>query len=276
MAVPELSVEGPSFAERVRKAEEITQKLQANQWNFDLAPEIFGKLAACDVFAKEIVNIHDGRVQMRLGRLVMKSVGTLMQLESPESSLAETLNVGPNVFDEVNRQLGSKGLNDFPEFRKLDQPQEVDFYGLTSFYQARDLVFWSALHECGLSPSGFEDLARNIYAGQVVRSLLFRPSRPSLDPKNPAVIQAHTGLQIPTPVVKWIPKPIFGGISKKTLHIDTLLTLEPTNASHPYLPLVSEGTIVLDNRRYYMRRFAGISPKDALRGPGVPQEGATS
>ncbi|HZY30451.1 MAG TPA: hypothetical protein VFF86_02305 [Candidatus Methylomirabilis sp.] len=275
MPIPRPSVEGPAFAERVRKAEELTQQLAAGQWDFKLAPQLFGRPAACDVFAKEIVNIHDGHVQRRLGRLVMKGAGAVFQLNSPSSALGRTLgNIESSVFDKINQQLGSKGLADLPDFAEVDRLQHVEFYDPTNFYQVRDLIFWSVLHECGLSPSGLEDFATHLAAGEVVRSLLFRPASPTEDLRHAIFMQGFTGVEFPTPVVQWIPKPIYGGVSPQTLHIDTLLTLDQTNLSHPYLDLVAEGSLAFEGRRYYMRRFAGVSPKIGLRGPDVPPEGA--
>jgi len=268
----EPSVEGPDFATKVRRAEEITHRLQTNHWKFATVPEMFAK-ATCDVVAKEIVTIHDGRVQTLYGRLVMKGIGSTFQLESPASALNVTLPGRPKLFDDINRQIGSRGLSDFEDFRKLPLPQEAEFFGQTMFYQVRDLVFWSALHECGLSPSGFEELAGHINRGEVVTSLLFKPSRSSKDLDSPVLALAHTCKQFPTPVVQWIPKPLFGGVARETLHIDTLLTEEPCQVSHPFLPLVADGIVVVDNRRYHMRRFAGTSPKDAVRGPGTGAEG---
>jgi hypothetical protein len=276
---PFLSVEGPEFAEQVRQAESLTQELQSHNWDFELAPETWARAsAACDVAAKEIVNIHDGRLQTRFGRLVMKGAGVRFNLMSHESPLSLYLggNGHSKVFDEVNRQIGSDGLDDFPEYRELGPPQRVDLYNPTVFYQLRDVVFWNALNGFRLFPSGFEDVAKQLASGNVIRNVLFEPTLTPEDSEQPIYMQAHSAVQFPTPVVEWMPKPLYGGMSEYSFHIDTLLTVEPTSVSHPYLSLVGEGTAVLGDRRYYMRRFAGISQKDATRGPGVPPEGATT
>src|SRR6266536_1236772 len=251
MAVAAPSVEGPEFAEKVRRADEITRRLQESNWDFDAVPELFTRAATCDVVAKEIVTIHDGRAQTLLGRLVMNGIGEEFQLNSPSSALNITLPGRPEVFKEINDQLGSRGLEDFEEFQGVKDIQQVVFYDFTNFYQARDLAFWSALYDCGLSPSRF-----------------------SLDSR-PVYVQGFTGKRFPTPVVEWIPKPLFGGIAPDTLHLETLLTLDPTDLAHPFLPLVAEGAVELDGRRYYMRRFAGTSAKAAVRGPGVGPEKAS-
>jgi hypothetical protein len=72
--------------------------------------------------------------------------------------------------------------------------------------------------------------------------------------------------------VEWMDKPLYGGLAKETHHIEYLLTPEPSRISHPYLPLEGEGTIEYGHRRYYLRRFVGVTPKDGLRGPDVPAE----
>src|SRR5436190_22178883 len=96
---PFLSVEGPEFAERVRVAEELTQRLERANWDFAAAEEFFvGRYADCDVAAKEIVNVFDGRMQTRYGRLVMKGTGARFNLFSHESPLSVYLGGRPRVF----------------------------------------------------------------------------------------------------------------------------------------------------------------------------------
>ncbi|HZM75863.1 MAG TPA: hypothetical protein VFC19_09065 [Candidatus Limnocylindrales bacterium] len=270
-----LSVEGPEFAERVRVAAEITNQLEQQNWDFNAAPEVFAREAACDVAAKEIVTTFDGRVQTRYGRLVMKGAGARFNLLSHESPRAAFLGVRPDVFAEVNVQVGSAGLLDFPEFARMSPLQRVELFNPNVFYQLRDVVFWSVLYQSGLFPTGFEDIGRQISSGNVIRNLLFAPSVPSSNGRQELFMEAFSAVQFPTDVVEWMPKPLFGGMSTESLHIDTLLTLDPTDLSHPYLDLVAEGKVVFQDRSYYMRRFAGISPKDATRGPGVPAEERT-
>jgi hypothetical protein len=272
----ELSVEGPDFAEQVRGAEEVVRKFLDNQGNFEAVPELFAPSAACDVLAKEITIVHDGRLETRVGRLVMMGVGKQFNLMGPESALSVFKTAGSALLDEVNRQVGSDGLNDFDEFRRFGRPQQVEFYNFETFYQVRDVVFWSALQRCGLIPSGLEHMARHIAEGKIIRNMLFSPAVPARSEEEPAIMEVRCmEVQFPTPVVEWMDKPLFGGMVKETMHIQNLLTLEPTDVSHPYLPLVSEGTVEFGHRRYYLRRFAGVSPKQGLRGPGIPPEGAT-
>lgn len=270
-----LSVEGPEFARRVRQVDSLARRLESKNWDFKEAPEVFADDARCDVAAKEIVSIYDGRVQTRLGRLVMKGAGTRFNLMSHESPRSLYLGSRQDVFDAVNRQVGSHGLLDFPEFRQFGPLQRIDFYNPTVFYQLRDVVFWNTLNGFGLFPTGFEDVAKQLVAGNVIRNVLFTPAIPSADEKQALYMEGFSGVSFPTPVVEWMPKPLFGGMSERSIHVETLLTLEPTSISHPYLPLIAEGTIVLEDRRYFMRRFAGISAKDATRGPGVSPEGAS-
>ena len=80
-------------------------------------------------------------------------------------------------------------------------------------------------------------------------------------------------LQFPSRVVEWMDKPLYGGLAKDTLHVETLLTLKPSRVSHPYLPLTGEAKIRLNGTAYYLKRFSGKTPKEGLRGPGVPEEG---
>ena len=274
MALPALSVEGPEFAQRVKEADALTRKLEENQWDFDIAPQLFGRTAACDVAAKEIAIIHDGKMQTRIGRLVMTGVGSQFNLLGPESPLALLKNSNSSLLDTINSQVGSSGLYDFDEFHKLRPPQRVEFHNFNTFYQPRDLVFWSALYDCGLFPSGFEHMVRHMAAGRAIHNVLFDPAIGALDMRSPVTMQAAClMLQFPTPEIEWMDKPLFGGVVRETMHIVNLLTLEQTKASHPYLPLVGEGKVEYCEQRYYLRRFVGISPKTALRGPGIPPEG---
>ena len=119
-------------------------------------------------------------------------------------------------------------------------------------------------------------------SGNVIRNVIFSPSAPSRsaweigdsEERQPIFMEGISGVQFPTSVVEWMPKPLYGGMSTEALHIETLLTTEQTDLGHPYLELVAEGRLRLDDQTYFMRRFMGISQKDALRGPGVPPEGA--
>jgi|SwirhirootsSR3_FD_contig_31_18948640_length_1073_multi_5_in_0_out_0_1 hypothetical protein len=280
---PFLRAEGPEFLEQVKRTNELVARLEDARWDFDAVPEIFARAsAACDVAAKEIVSVFDGEQQTRWGRLVIKGAGARFNLMSHESPLARYVGARPSVFADVNRQVGSKGLNDFPEFADMGAPQEVQFFNPTVFYQLKDVVFWNALNGFQLFPSGFEDVRRMFASGNVIRNVIFSPSAPSRsaweigdsEERQPIFMEGISGVQFPTSVVEWMPKPLYGGMSTEALHIETLLTTEQTDLGHPYLELVAEGRLRLDDQTYFMRRFMGISQKDALRGPGVPPEGA--
>jgi len=268
------SVEGPAFAEKVREAEEATDLLQRHNWDFKASPKVYALQATCDVAAKEIILIHDGEIQTRIGRLVMLGAGTVFNLMGPESARSIFKDTGSHAFDEVNRQLGSRGLHDVPAFERFARAQEVTFYNHTAFYQLRDLVFWSILHGGGLFPSGFAKFAQEIASGKIIHNALFTPAIRSKDTARP-VSMAATCLSVsfPTSVVEWMEKPIYGGMVTETIHIVNLLTPRPTTVSHPYLPLTGEGKVSLNHHPYYLRRFVGVSPKDGLRGPGVAPEG---
>jgi len=269
---PFLSVEGPEFADMVRTADELTRRLEHNNWDFDAAPEIFARDAACDVAAKEIVTVFDGQVQTRYGRLIMKGAGARFNLMSHESPRAVYLGARPAIFDLVNAQVGSAGLFDFEEFRRIPQLQRITFENPSVFYQVRDVIFWSVLHRTGLFPTGFEDIGKQLSSGNVIRNVLFTPAKPSYDGK-PIFMEGYAAVQFPTEVIEWMPKPLYGGMTTESFHVDTVLTTERTDDSHPYLDLVAEGSVLWQDRTYFMRRFAGISPKDATRGPKVPAEG---
>jgi hypothetical protein len=280
---PFLRAEGPEFLEQVRRSVGVATRLEQAGWDFEATPEIFAReSAACDVAAKEIVSVFDGEQQTRWGRLVIKGAGARFNLMSHESPLARYVGGRPSVFAQVNRQVGSKGLHDFAEYAEMDPPQEVQFYNPSVFYQLRDVVFWNSLNGFQLFPSGFEDVRRVFAAGNVIRNLLFSPGAPTKtawelhdgEQRRPIFMEGFSGVQFPTGVVEWMPKPLYGGMSKQALHIETLLTKDETDLAHPYLDLVAEGRVRIDDEGYFMRRFMGISQKDAMRGPGVPPEGA--
>jgi hypothetical protein len=273
MALRRPSVEGPDFFKLVKQTGETVRKLEASSWDFDTVPEVFAKDAAADVVAKEIVHVHDGKTMSRYGRLVMGGVGAQFNLMGPIPPNAALRVSHRGVLEEINRQLKSKGLDDLPEFRKLGKTQAVEFYNYEIFYTLRDLVFWLILHDAGSFPSSLEVMVRHMAAGNVVQSNRYAPLKPSRTHRKPALMSA-TGLmvQFPSPVIEWMDKPIFGGLAKDTIHVETLLTLKATDVSHPYLPLQREGKLRFANQKYYYRRFVGVTPKDGLRGPNISAE----
>lgn len=204
----------------------------------------------------------------------MGGVGATFNLMGPIPS-DSVLKVGPTpILQQVNRQIKSKGLRDLKEFRSLGEAQPVDFYNYSIFYSMEDLVFWSLVHDAGVFPSGLEHMARHFAAGNFIQNSLYSPPKPSRSMRNPSVMMsAGLNLQFPSRVVEWMDKPLFGGITRETMHVETLLTLKPSKVSHPYLPLTLESKVKINDTDYYLKRFVGITPKEGLRGPGVPEEG---
>lgn len=275
MAMTSPSVEGPDFLRHVKLAEDKTRRLAEAGWDFGAVPEMFGRTAACDVVAKDMVLIHDGRVQTRYGRLFLAGVGDRFNLMGPEHARAIFRTDPHRVVDEVNRQLGGSLLDGVEALGKYGRPQQAELFNLTNFFQPRDLVFYTALHEYGLYPSGFENLLRHFAAGKIVHNMEFMPPIPSAREKEPALMAiSPLHMEFPTPTLEWMEEPLYGGIAKETWHVETILTAEPSKLSHPYLELVGEGRIELCGRRWHMRRFHGKTQKEGVRGPKVPPERA--
>lgn len=268
------SVEGIEVINIIRQARETISQLKASNWDFERFPQVFAKNPAADVLAKEILHIHDGKTMTRIGRLYMGGVGATFNLMGPIPSDSQFKVAPATALDEINRQTKSKGLNDLKEFRALGKPQPVEFFNYSLFYSMEDLVFWALVHDAGVFPSGLEHMARHFAAGNLVQNSLYSPSSPSRSKKSPAVmVSVGLNLKFPSRVVEWMDKPLYGGLAKETIHVESLLTLKPSKVSHPYLPLTNEGKVKLDGTSYYLKRFSGITPKEGLRGPGVPEEG---
>jgi hypothetical protein len=273
MALTGLSVDGPSFAERVRDAHAVVRRLEENNWDFKAAPEAFAPRADADVVAKEIAVLFDGHYLTRIGRLVMGGIGTEFNLMGPIPARSELRVTDSRVLDTIQTQLGTRGLREFDAMAALDAPQKVDFYNYTMFYRTEDLVFWSVLNGAGCFPSTLEHMARRIDGGDILQNVVYRPSRVAKE--GPVMMEAACLMVgFPTETVEWMDRPLYGGFAKETMHIEYLLTPERTDVSHPYLPLVNEGVIDLDGRRLHIRHFEGTSPKDGLRGLDVPFERA--
>jgi hypothetical protein len=271
-------VEGPDWVVAVREATELVDKLQANNWDFDAVPQAFARKAAADVVAKEVLHIHDGRTMTRFGHLILGGVGEAFNLMGPIPSDSRFMVTDSSMLDEVRKQVGSKGVEDLEEFQKIrskyGEIQRVKFFNYGAFYTLRDLVFWLLVHDAGCFPSTLETMVRHFAAGNIVQNHMYTPAKPSRNGDKPALMTPGACLmvQFPSTVVEWMDKPMFGGLAEDTLHIEYLLTPEPSDVSHPYLPLVSESKARLGYQDYYLRMFAGVTPKDALRGPGVPPE----
>jgi len=281
MAVNRPFVEGPEWITLVRNATKLVNKLEANNWDFDAVPQAFARKAAADVVAKEVLHIHDGHTMTRMGHLVMGGVGGAFNLMGPIPSDSRFMVTDSTALNEVKKNLGSRGLDDLEEYHKLTarygELQTVKFFNYGAFYTLRDLVFWLLVHDAGCFPTTLETMVRHFAAGHVVQNDMYMPARPSKDRERPALMTtgACMMVQFPSTVIEWMDKPMFGGLAEDTVHVEYLLTLQPTDVSHPYLPLVGEGKVRLGYQDYYQRTFAGVTPKDALRGPGVPAEKPT-
>ncbi|MFN8580295.1 MAG: hypothetical protein U0163_04865 [Gemmatimonadaceae bacterium] len=275
MAMRELSVEGPDYLKRVDIAERNTTKLAKAGWDFGQVPGLFGRSAACDVVGKEIVIIFDGSRQTRVGRLYIAGVGQQFHLMGPEHARATFKTDTSGIVDEVNHQFGGNLLEETDALRKFGRAQRADLFNFTNFYQPRDLIFYAALREVGLFPSGFEHMLNQFAAGKLVHNVEFMPPMPSERENAPVLMVASSmHMEFPTRVLEWMDKPLYGGIAKETWHVETVLTTEPTKVSHPYLEMIGEGRLEVGGRRYYMRRFHGKTQKQGVRGPKVPPEGA--
>lgn len=279
MAVNRPFVEGPDWVMVVREAEELVRKLEANNWDFDAVPQAFARNAAADVVAKEVLHIHDGRTMTRFGHLMMGGVGEAFNLMGPIPSDSRFMVADSSALDELRRQTGMKILEDLDEFREIQRRygeiQRVKFFNYGAFYTLRDLVFWLLVHDAGCFPSTLETMVRHFASGHIVQNTMYAPARPAKNGDKPVLMTPGACLmvQFPSTVVEWMDRPMFGGLAEDTLHIEYLLTPEPSDVSHPYLPLVGESKARLGYQEYYLRTFAGVTPKDALRGPGVPPEG---
>ena len=274
MRVQRASVEGIDSIRIIREARATVQALKENNWNFARSPQVFARDPFADVVAKEIVHIFDGRSMTRVGRLYMMGTGTHFNLMGPIHPDA-VFKVGSDAaITEVNHQLKSRGLRDMAEFRALGKAEPVEFYNYSLFYDMSDLVFWSLVHDAGVFPSGLEHMARHFAAGNLVQNSLYAPAKASRSKKAPSFMASGClNLSFPTRVVEWMDKPLYGGAAPETMHVETLLTLKASKVSHPYLEPTHEGKVVLQGTTYYLKRFAGITPKEGTRGPGVAAEG---
>lgn len=170
MAVTQPLVQGPEFARRAKAAEEVVAKLNSNNMDFAEAPEVFSQTASADVLAKEIAHIHDGKTMRRVGYLVMGGVGEQFNLMGNIPANSEFKIGGGDLIAEINRQLGTNGLQDLPEYRALGQTQQIEFYNYSNFFQLRDLVHWLVLHGAGCFPSTLELMVRAFAAATSSRT----------------------------------------------------------------------------------------------------------
>jgi hypothetical protein len=270
-----LSVEGPDFAKSVRHAQALVDKLEQNNWDFALTPELYARDSRADVLAKELVFVHDGQQQTIYGRLFTGGFGDTFNLMGPVHANAEFQIAPTDIFDRLHEQTGTQGLRDIPEFNQLPQAQPVHLYNYTYFFTIRDLIFWHALHHSGAYPSTLEHMARNFPMGKVIQNSMYTPRHKSKDPTKPNVM-TFEWLQVsfPTPHVEWMEQPLYGGLVKETIQAEYLLTRDKTEISHPYLKVAHESRVKWDGNDWHVRLFHGITPKDAQVGPGKLPEGA--
>lgn len=270
---PDLSVEGPKFAEMVVEARALTDKLEQSNWDFDLVPQLYAKQGRADVLGKALVYTHDGTRQTIYGRLVTGGVGSRFNLMGPVQSSA-TFRIAPSdVFDVLRKQTKTNGLQDLKEFRRLPKAQPVELYNYTNFFSLRDLVFWHILYKVGSYPSTLVHMARNFPLGKVIQNSVYSPSKPSHDPNKPVIMTFdRLVVSFPTKQVEWMEQPLYGGLVKETMQAEYLLTLKESTTSHPYLPPVKEGKVRWQGKSWYYRYFLGTTPKDAVTGPGMGPE----
>jgi hypothetical protein len=284
MALNRPAVSGPEFARIVANASEKVDRLVESNWDFDSVPEIFARQQHADVLAKEAIHLHDGRTMTRIGRLALGGVGkhfNLMGSIPADATFKVATEYTSFALDAINQQVGYKGLYDVPEYRQIEamlsNAEQVEFNNYGMFARPQDLVLWLLVHDAGCFPSTLETIIRRFAMGNVVQNNMYSTKRPSKDPKRPAVMKSPGLLvQFPSKVVEWMEMPIYGGLTDTTVKVEHLLTLTPTKVSHPYLPLVLESKVRLVDHDYYLRTYSGQTPKEAPRGPGVPQEAPTA
>lgn len=275
------AVDGPDFARIVADAAEKVQRLEANDWDFDSVPEVFARPQRADVIGKEAVHMFDGRTMTRVGRLVLGGVGehfNLLGTFPANSTFRVATEYTSHVLHEVHRQAGSRGLHELDEFSQIEerygQAEQIEFSNYGMFYRLQDLVQWLLVHDAGCFPSTLESIIRRFAQGNVVQNNMYSTKQPSHDPEHPSIMRSPGLLvQFPSKTIEWMEQPIFGGLVDKTIKVEHLLTVTPTEVSHPFLPLVLESKVRLVDQDYYLRTYSGSAPKEALRGPGVAEEG---
>ncbi|HEX3128141.1 MAG TPA: hypothetical protein VH394_12495 [Thermoanaerobaculia bacterium] len=274
MAVTGSSVEGPEFRTLLQRAEASVARIEAANWDFALVPELFSPDAAADVLAKQMVHVFDGKTVTRFGRLVMGGVGPRFNLMGPIFSHAKFRVSKTTIIDEVEDQLGTKGLADFPEFRALGKPQKVEFYNYTLLYNIREFARWFLLNGSGCFPSSLEFIVRFFAAGNIIQSNMYEPAVPSKNKKRPAIMESELlTVTYSAREFEWMDTPLFGGLNPNTILLEYVATPKPSKISHPYLKFDGEHAVKLGGKPYYIRRFSGIAPKNGVRHGSVPQEG---
>jgi len=280
MALNRPAVGGPEFVRIVAEARAKVERLEAAQWDFAAVPEVFARPQHADVMAKEAVHMFDGRTMTRVGRLVLGGTGAhfnLMGTFPADSTFRVATEYTSKVLGEVHQQVGRDAMSDLPAYDEIQQlyrrAEDIEFSNYGMFYSLRDLVQWLLVHDAGCFPSTLETIVRRFAQGNVVQNNMYSTNSPSDDPSNPSIMRSP-GLmvQFPSKVVEWMEQPIYGGLVDETIKVEHLLTVMPTDVSHPYLPLVLESKVRILDQDYYLRTYGGTAPKEALRGPGVPEE----
>ena len=273
MAVTKPFVEGPDYVARTRMATEMVRKLAENRFNFDAVPQVYARDSRADVLSKEIVHIFDGQRVTRVGRLVIGGVGEYFNLMGPIPSDSAIKITDGSLIETVNRQLGGGGIHDHPDYRNLREVQEVEFFNYGMFHTLEELVHWMLVHETGCYPSTLQHVIREFARGRILQNYMYRANRRARMPDQPVIMQAACmSYSFPSRVMEWMDRPLFGGLAKETMHVETLLTLGPSDASHPHLELVGEGKVEFCHQLFHARQFMGTTGKDGTRAPGVPEE----
>jgi hypothetical protein len=273
VGAPDPPLEGPAFARKVEEARALTDKLEKSNWDFDLVPQVYSKNSRADVLGKTVVYVHDGQRETIYGHLVTGGVGARFNLMGPVQSNSVFRIVSTDVFAVLKKQTKTNGLRDIKAFRKLPKAEPVELYNYTNFFSLRDLVFWHILYGVGSYPSTLVHMARNFPLGKIIQNSVYTPSKPSMDPENPAIM-TFEGLSVsfPTKQVEWMEQPLYGGLVKETMQAEYLLTAKESKVSHPYLPESKAGKVRWQGKSWYYRYFVGTTPKEALTGPGMGPE----
>ena len=271
---PDLSVEGPAFVEKVARAGEIISRLKQGGWDFEKASEIFAHDAQADVLGKEIVNVYDGREITRYGTLIVGGVGEAFNLIGHFPSTATFRVNALSIVGEVKAALGSDGLTEIPRYKKLGQPQKIEFFNYSIFYTLEELILFFILNNSGCFPSTLEHLKRLFAAGNIVQGSQYVPAVPSFDAERPAIMKVDgLVMSFPSSTMEWMERPLFGGLDSATVHKEYLLTPERTELAHPFLELERDGKVTLNGRTWHVREFGGVVQKDGIRDASVPEEG---
>ena len=274
----------PEFARIVQDARQKVERLKASNWDFAAVPEVFARPQRADVMGKEAVHMFDGRTMTRVGRLVLGGVGqhfNLLGTFPADATFRVATEYTSKVLDELHQQVGRDALDEVPAYREIQKSyadaEQVEFSNYGMFYSLSDLVEWLLIHDAGCFPSTLETIIRRFAQGNVVQNNMYSTARPSSDGDRPSIMRSP-GLmvQFPSKAVEWMEQPIYGGLVDETIKVEHLLTVTPTEVSHPYLPLVLESKVRVLDQDYYLRTYGGSAPKEALRGPKVPQEGPRS